>query len=418
MDFEREWLRNRQSSGTEKLYLSHRPILIWVGHASIGGIDSRTADSTPTCQQLISHLICMLISFFARARPQGSQNSPRYRFTPAQKRAWRRFCAVIERIMEDNESGEEVESTSSAVEIPDVEKTDRPVHEEAGLNQVDKSCLDFCIVLLDQGITRTEYDSSLVNALAVLGVDEDRWLGPDRYLPILSRMTKLARMMVVQHAWENSDEDERADTSGSASQMRELLSDDSDHDEENESEQERFATEGTGCLGRVRDMMNRFMIRGSHSPMQWTLDLRTYGLNIHYNTTSAGHIDWIGDQIVYKNIQFSMRQFRSIIHGLITETRRLMMEDLLFVPQLRAVPSIEWTALHDNPSENTPGWSFKHDERHEFAVDGEWWLFNRKSNHEEVKRRFVQPKSEMQWNHKGIETYMAQVMEFREKLLV
>ena len=321
--------------------------------------------------------------------------------------------------MEDNESGEEVESTSSAVKIPDVKETDRPVHKEAELNQVNKSCLNFCIVLLDQGITRTEYDSSLVNALAVLGVDEDRWLGSDRYLPILSRMTKLARMMVVQHAWENSDEDERADTSGSASQMRELLSDDSDHDEENESEQERFATEGTGCLGRVRDMMNRFMIRGSHSPMQWTLDLRTYGLNIHYNTTSAGHIDWIGDQIVYKNIQFSMRQFRSIIHGLIIETRRLMMEDLLFVPQLRAVPSIEWTALHDNPSENTPRWNFKHDERHEFAaVDGEWWLFNRKSNHEEVKRRFVQPKAEMQWNRKGIETYMAQVMEFREKLLV
>ena len=107
-----------------------------------------------------------------------------------------------------------------------------------------------------------------------------------------------------------------------------------------------------------------------------------------------------------------------MIHGLVTETRRLMMEDLLFVPQLGAIPGIEWAALRDNPSENKPGLNFMNDERHEFAVDREWWLFNRTWNHEEVKRRFVQPQAEMQWNRKGIETYMAQVIEFREKLLV
>ena len=120
--------------------------------------------------------------FFARARPQGSESSPPYRFTPAQKRAWRGFSTVIERAEEENE---EVESTSSAVEIPDVEETDRPIHEDVGLSRVVELCLGFCVALLDQRITRTEYDSPLVNALAVLGVDEDRWLGSDRYPPIL-----------------------------------------------------------------------------------------------------------------------------------------------------------------------------------------------------------------------------------------
>jgi hypothetical protein len=38
-------------------------------------------------------------------------------------------------------------------------------------------------------------------------------------------------------------------------------------------------------------MMDRFMVRGSHSPMQWMLDLRTYMLKIHYNTTSRGHVE-------------------------------------------------------------------------------------------------------------------------------
>ena len=278
--------------------------------------------------------------FFTRARPHGSESSSPYRFTTDQKRAWRGFCTAIERAEEDNE---EVESTSSAVEIPDVEEKDRPIHEKAGLSRVDELCLGFYVALLDQRIIRTEYDSPLVNALAVLGVGENGLLGPNRYPPILSRIIKLAHMMVIQHVWENSDEDERAEMPGSASQMREWLSENTDSDEEDdESEHEGFTTEDKGYLGRVQDMMNRFMIRGNHSPMQWMLDLRTYGLKIHYNTTSAGYIDWIGDQIVYKIIQFSMRQFRSMIHGLVTESRRMMMENLLFVPQLGAVPSIEW----------------------------------------------------------------------------
>jgi hypothetical protein len=38
---------------------------------------------------------------------------------------------------------------------------------------IQKACLEFCIALLSQSITRKEYDSLLVCALAVLGVKED-----------------------------------------------------------------------------------------------------------------------------------------------------------------------------------------------------------------------------------------------------
>ena len=77
--------------------------------------------------------------------------------------------------------------------------------------------MDFCIELLNQTVTRREYDSALVCALAVLGVDEDGWKGPDRYPPILSSMIKIARFMVVQKALEIAgpvnDEDEFNDDS-------------------------------------------------------------------------------------------------------------------------------------------------------------------------------------------------------------
>lgn len=42
-------------------------------------------------------------------------------------------------------------------------------------------------------------------ALAVLGVKEDGWKGPELYPPILSSVIKISRFMVVQHALELSE---------------------------------------------------------------------------------------------------------------------------------------------------------------------------------------------------------------------
>ncbi|KAI0568723.1 EntF Non-ribosomal peptide synthetase module protein, partial [Pyrenophora tritici-repentis] len=62
--------------------------------------------------------------------------------------------------------------------------------------------------LLNHRITRREYDSPLVCALAVLGVKEDGWKGPEQYPPILSAVIKIARFMVVQKGLEMSGPDE------------------------------------------------------------------------------------------------------------------------------------------------------------------------------------------------------------------
>ena len=81
------------------------------------------------------------------------------------------------------------------------------------------------------------------------------------------------------------------------------------------------------------------MVRGSHSLMQWMLDLRTYGLKIHYNTTSRGHVKWVGlDEILYKDLQFNIAQFRGMVHGLVTESRRMMMDELLYSGSRAAEP--------------------------------------------------------------------------------
>ena len=45
-----------------------------------------------------------------------------------------------------------------------------------------------------------EYESAMVCALAVMGVSEFGWRGPDSYPPILSSVIKCAKFMVVQKA--------------------------------------------------------------------------------------------------------------------------------------------------------------------------------------------------------------------------
>ncbi|TKA55481.1 hypothetical protein B0A49_13343, partial [Cryomyces minteri] len=334
-----------------------------------------------------------VLMFFARTQKEHGWRSPKYRFTGRQREAWEELVDQAERgvdngeeraeeegSQEGEESEEEVEDTSSNDSVRTEEKED----EEEKLSAVQKACLQFCIALLDQRITQKEYDSALVCALAVLGVKEGGWKGPDQYPPILSAMIKIARFVVVQQALELAGPFE---------------SDGLDSDSDSDSSVDTIRPR-KGCLQFVTEMMDRFMVRGGHGAMQWMLDLRTYGLKIHYNTTSTGNVDWIGDQILFKNMQFGMAEFRSMVHGLVAETRRMLMEDLLFDKQ------------------GKDDGVFLQDQRSQLPVNGQMWLFDRVGQDEATQATFIRPGTGMVADRKGIEGYMSQMVEYREKLLV
>jgi hypothetical protein len=51
----------------------------------------------------------------------------------------------------------------------------------------------------------------------------------------------------------------------------------------------------------IQYFVHWFIIRGTHSPMQWMLDLRTYEMKAHFNTTTLGSVGWMDhDQVLYK----------------------------------------------------------------------------------------------------------------------
>ena len=90
----------------------------------------------------------------------------------------------------------------------------------------------------------------------MLGVKEDGWKGAEQYPPILSAVIKIARFIVVQQGLE----------------LSELFNDDdeSDSDSAYESDDSSYLRRRRrkGCLQLVQEMIDRVIVRGSHSLMQ------------------------------------------------------------------------------------------------------------------------------------------------------
>jgi hypothetical protein len=77
------------------------------------------------------------------------------------------------------------------------------------------------------------------------------------------------------------------------------------------------------------------------------------------------------DELLYKDLHFSMAQFRSMVHGLVAESRRLLLEELLFSSKAALVPAVLWGSMRDNPTDRRLGWNFLKDYRTHMPVDGE-----------------------------------------------
>jgi hypothetical protein len=65
--------------------------------------------------------------------------------------------------------------------------------------------------------------------------------------------------------------------------------------------------------------------------MQWLYRSWLYGFKIRYTTTAEGKIQWIGDDILYSHIRFSITKFCSMVHGLVGETREELFGKLMMV---------------------------------------------------------------------------------------
>ena len=95
---------------------------------------------------------------------------------------------------------------------------------------------------------------------------------------------------------------------------------------------------GPDYLSYVTRLVNQCMTRGSQGAMQWIFDRCAYGMKIHYTSTSAGNVEWVGDQIRHKKIDLHMDQLREMVHGLVYRTYQAL--KLVFSAKETEFPSI------------------------------------------------------------------------------
>ena len=345
-----------------------------------------------------------ILMFIGRTQGPQEWKKPKYQLKKGQKRAWRHLWQVAEAEYMRSQGVNDEESTGESSKHTSVDKTQS--------DELSQVCLDFCWTLLQEQYSKNEYDSVLVCGLAVLGVRKSGgqwcWAQPYDYPPILSRMIKIARFMVIEKAFRERGQDTRDSSMDD-------ISNSSGGDSDGGSEHERRPE----CLKLVQRYMDQCMIRGTHGAMQWMLDLRTYGLKIHYNTTAEGCIDWVGEQISWKgSVQFTMQELREMVHKLIRESREILFHDLMLVQCEKEIPKIPWSSLRDNPRNEEVGWSYLEDERNSWPVEGQIWLQTRIRAVPGLPNRFIKDNVSSKWDRELVRQYLDGIVRFRGLLLV
>ncbi|KKK20707.1 hypothetical protein AOCH_006962, partial [Aspergillus ochraceoroseus] len=291
------------------------------------------------------------------------KQQPRYIMTTRQQKTWQQLWQMAMQESRRSPDPMEVEDQPPAVQ-PFI------------MTVIETACLEFCIELLNQKIKVHEYESLLICAMAMLGWGEVTWRGPESYPPIISRVLKVARFMLVQKAlWLDPQYMEIIRMWAAAAEQGSWMGDAVDEElgfiiDEGYVEGPNTPvvfplssplssllspptaliywiprTQGMPFQAGVDWMVQQFMVRGQHGPVEVLLDWRTFRLKIHYNTTAPGHVTWMGQEwLLYKE----MNQW----------------------------PAIPWDQLFDNPTEATPGWSFLQDARTRWPVAGCSWLLD------------------------------------------
>lgn len=283
---------------------------------------------------------------------------------------------------------------------------------------IEEACLDFWVSMFDHELRSEEFESGIISALAVLGLNTENegWNTAMNYTPILSAVVTVMRSLVVYQAWLTHKQE-----------VQDLI--------DIGSEEREAQAKAPSIFEEVKDMVQRFMtlttFNGMPSPMDRILHMRTYGMKIRYTTKGEARVTWKGEEICIDKVSFTMEELRSVVHGLSESVRQKLLHNLLLIEdnkrlehQNTNLPELDLRKLYDNPAELAESWNFLDDSRTQWTVDGKKWMFKRLSKEYKLEKKFFQSEldsveswEEIKWNQKGVEDYFRKVSKFKEELL-
>jgi hypothetical protein len=263
--------------------------------------------------------------------------------------------------------------------------------------------------LLDHPLRGDEQESGLLSGIAVLGLKPDYhgggWSPAHDFSPTLSALITTSKALVVHQA---------------RCQQDAALQDDPE-------------TAPT-AFELVRDMAERFMTlsdyKGTPSPMNRMLRLRTLARKLAGQRNTPGMVAWDGDRVLVDKQSFTLTDLRSMVKGLCETVRLQLLKDVLLLemeetdnvrPGTTMLPALSIDTLVDQPAELATGWSFlKHpDNKLDLWQD---WLLDRVSEEPALRERFIQGVDSTQqppqilWRDAAVARYMKGVRRFKEGL--
>ncbi|UPX14717.1 uncharacterized protein EKO05_0005192 [Ascochyta rabiei] len=261
--------------------------------------------------------------------------------------------------------------------------------------KLEERCLRFWIALLNHSLTGDEHESALLSGVAVLGLKPDHhgggWVPAHEFSPTLSALITTSKAL------------KDPCTAPTAYEL-------------------------------VKDMSERFMtlsdFKGTPSPMNRMLRLRTLARTQAKRRNTPGIVSWDGDRLLIDKQSFSLADLRSMVKGLCETVRLQLFKDVLLLdldergcvrPGTTPLPEVSVDKLVDQPAELATGWSFlKHPDN---QLD-RWqdWLLDRVLDEAPLRERFIRGIDSTQrpertlWRDDAVARYMKGVRRFKEGL--
>ena len=277
------------------------------------------------------------------------------------------------------------------------------------IGRIQRQILRLQIALLNQLLQDDEYKSVLISRLAVLGIrEDDGQLDAEDYTPKYSAVIKLARLIVVQEAYERRREAIKQYESRSLS---------------TKSAQEKASSYYVLTQGLVRAFITIAYNSKDPKPIQQLYRSQSYGFKIRYTTTAKGKIQWIRDNVLYPKVRFSISQFRGMIYRLVGEAREELFKKLIVVRisvdrevDVKQVLPIYQDRIVDQPSKTQVRWSFLDDERNQFVAYKQQQLYERIYKEGGLREQFID--STRRLKREAVAGYQRYVERFQELLQV
>jgi len=289
---------------------------------------------------------------------EDKKRRPPHRLTPQQGSAWDEWTASAQRV---SNSGRE------------------PSKAEA--EEMDAAGLRMVMSIMEHPCRHREYQSALLSALAIRGIDESgtSWLLPLNYTTVYAAIIKVARFIVALDAYTQWTAEVEA--------IREARGDDSDGSDSDETE---MAQEKATPLRRlVRRRVDRCIAhhdtqqaKYEPGPVHWIWAAMVYGKKIRFDTPGVGMVQWRGETLTFGSVQTTKNSIADMCRILVGEAEEILHELTLTSPagagSNAELPRIPWSEIVDDQSNTKVGESFLTEERNKAWVKiGDAWIARR-----------------------------------------